>query len=121
MNELPPLVQIRSLELRLLEPEVRRSVEILDQLLADDFMEFGSSGRVYRKQDLLDQPPNESENQYSIQDLLVRGLSDEVVLATYRLTRTKIGSATPEHSRRSSIWKYEGGGWRLIFHQGTSI
>jgi hypothetical protein len=38
--------QLYQLEQRLLQPEVRRSKDDLAILLADDFVEFGSSGRV---------------------------------------------------------------------------
>ncbi len=36
--------ETRALELALLEPEVRGSRQRLEALLADDFLEFGSSG-----------------------------------------------------------------------------
>ena len=35
---------LRRLEERLLQPEVRQSAEAVADLLADDFIEFGSSG-----------------------------------------------------------------------------
>jgi len=38
---------IHALEMRLLQPEVRASGEALGELLAPDFVEFGSSGRAY--------------------------------------------------------------------------
>ncbi len=113
--------KIHALEMRLLAPEFRRSIKILDRLLADEFLEIGSLGRVYRKQDILDQLPTEDELRFSIDDFLVLGLSEEVVLATYRAARTRIESVTPEHSLRSSIWRHEGGRWRLVFHQGTPM
>ncbi len=51
MNELTQ--QFYNLETLLLKPEVRSSREELGKLLADDFVEFGSSGSVYRKSDTL--------------------------------------------------------------------
>jgi hypothetical protein len=39
---------LRELEESLLEPDVRKS-EVLADLLADDFIEFGSSRRIYNK------------------------------------------------------------------------
>ena len=44
----------RKLEERLLQPEVRRSSDEAGKLLAADFIEFGSSGAVYSRQQILD-------------------------------------------------------------------
>lgn len=41
--------QIYDLEDRLLQPEIRRSREEISMLLADDFVEFGVSGRTFDK------------------------------------------------------------------------
>lgn len=46
---------IYELELSLLKPETRRSPTQLNQLIADDFVEFGSSGNIYHKKDCVDQ------------------------------------------------------------------
>jgi hypothetical protein len=46
----------------------------------------------------------------------IRILAEGVVLATYRATRHGERAVT---SLRSSIWKLEGGRWRMEFHQGT--
>jgi hypothetical protein len=43
----------RKLEERLLRPDVRSSAEQLDKLLADEFIEFGSSGRVFNKEQII--------------------------------------------------------------------
>ena len=39
---------LRTLEERLLQPDVRRSAQAVASLLADEFVEFGSSGRVFK-------------------------------------------------------------------------
>ncbi|WP_370676935.1 DUF4440 domain-containing protein [Pleomorphomonas sp. PLEO] len=44
----------RSLERTLHRPEVRRSPETVGALLADDFIEFGSSGTVYDKASIIE-------------------------------------------------------------------
>jgi hypothetical protein len=51
---------IHQLEQSLLEPSVRQSVTLLNQLIADDFIEFGSSGKIYNKKDIIDSLPSES-------------------------------------------------------------
>lgn len=109
--------EIYTLEGALLQPEVRRSAERLDALLADDFREFGASGRVYGKADILRVLPAESPAQYEIGEFEAQPLCEGVVLATYRVVRTSGGMAAV--SLRSSIWKKVGGEWRMVFHQGT--
>ena len=52
---------LRELEERLLQPDVRRSPRALADLLADEFVEFGSSGRIFDKPQIIaalrDEPP----------------------------------------------------------------
>ena len=40
---------LRGLEERLFDPAVRRSAALVDELLADDFLEFGWSGRTFHQ------------------------------------------------------------------------
>jgi hypothetical protein len=42
------------LEQQLLQPSTRRDATALTSLLAEDFREFGSSGRVYTRQQIID-------------------------------------------------------------------
>ena len=103
------LDEIRKLEDQLLDPAVRASADALDRLVSNDFVEFGSSGRVYTKQDVIAQMLGAPSVTVSLTDFNVLALSPDVALATYR---------TPG-SLRSSIWRCEGDNWRIVFHQGT--
>ena len=49
--------RILALERKLLDPDVRASSQELDRLIADDFVEFGSSGRIWNKRDVLSALP----------------------------------------------------------------
>lgn len=106
--------EIYSLELSLLTPAVRQSIKQLSLLIADDFIEYGSSGRIYNKKDLLESLPEEKTEHYAVEDFTSSKLSKNVILATYKVT---IGS---RRSLRSSIWKNNGSHWQMIFHQGTN-
>lgn len=53
---------IYQLELSLLTPETRHSPAHLNQLIADDFVEFGSSGNIYGKRDCIAYLPLESSS-----------------------------------------------------------
>lgn len=46
--------EIKELEVKLLLPEVRHSKKQLNKLLADEFLEFGKSGRVYTKSQIIE-------------------------------------------------------------------
>ena len=103
--------EIRGVEQQLLKAEVRASAEALDRLVSDQFVEFGNSGRVYNKADVIAQMLAAPKVQVDVSDFQVLALSADVALATYR---------TPA-SLRSSVWRREDGHWRCVFHQGTSI
>lgn len=102
---------IKALERSLLDPSIRQSTEQLNKLIADDFLEFGSSGKVYNKQDCI--TPDESPRKFVVNDFKVKELSKDVMLATYKTREDGIASL------RSSIWKRYGDEWQMIFHQGT--
>jgi len=105
------LDEIRDREEQLLKPEVRASAGALDQLISDQFVEFGSSGQTYTKQDVIAQLLAAPNFKGVLDDLQVLEVAEGVALATYR---------TPA-SLRSSIWRREGDSWRVLFHQGTPI
>ncbi len=111
--------QLRLLEERLLEPEVRRSVKELEILLADDFIEFGSSGRIYNKQQVIDGLLISPTVQITIMDFEIKLLALGVVLATYRVIKRNNQGGETNYSLRSSIWKLHEGRWQMVFHQGT--
>jgi hypothetical protein len=109
---MPPLPDdIRLVEERLLTREVRASEQELDRLIADDFVEFGISGRVYSKRDVIaaltrDPTPHPG---LQIDELRVVEVAPSVALATYRYGA----------SLRSSLWRRGATGWQVVFHQGT--
>lgn len=82
---------IQSLEERLLNQEIRKSREELAGLLADDFIEFGSSGGVANKEQIIEGLLQESPLELSLSDFDIRILAPEVVLATYRSLRHNDG------------------------------
>ena len=109
--------ELRELELSLHKPEIRRSRERVAQLLTDDFLEFGRSGTVYDRRLILDllSQENGSAPPPPVADFAVRFLAADVALVTYRTL------APRRETLRSSIWRHEGSGWRMTFHQGTPI
>lgn len=112
---------IYDLETTLLKPEVRSSAKDLDLLIADDFMEFGSSGKIYDKKEILERLPKDTEVspiEFVVSDFQVKELSENVVLVTFKTD--KISSEnTHVVALRASIWRKTSGNWQMIYHQGT--
>ena len=114
--------ELQDLEIQMMDPAARRSPESFAHLLADDFVEFGSSGRAYDKQQVLDALRRETTpREFTVEGFTARELASHIVLVTYRVSVHIHGGAETAHSLRSSIWMHRGGRWQIVFHQGTPI
>jgi hypothetical protein len=113
---------LKSLEETLLDPAVRKNSKQVSTLLADDFLEFGSSGRTFDKAAILEDLRNEPLHQTArLSDFAIRPLTPEVILVTYRTTREDSSGQIIHQAHRSSIWINRNGTWQITFHQGTPI
>ena len=112
----PWFEELEKLEMEVLSPGARSDASRMDVLLRDDFIEFGSSGRVYEKPMLIEMISSELPAEVLIRDFSLRELSSDTALVTYR----SVGQSGQE-ARRSSVWIREDGTWRMAFHQGTRI
>ena len=110
---------IRALEERLLQPDVRKSPQELDRLLANDFVEFASDGRPYDKRQVIEALQHEGAFRRSLIDFRLRLLANDVALATFRAIREDTHSGEIVSSLRSSIWRRAADEWQVVFHQGT--
>jgi len=112
---------ILELEKDLLKPETRNSSEKISKLLSDDFIEFSSSGSIYNynKGDIFDNDSNSFEIKWEIKEFTIKQLSNDCILATYKVIKHSELSENMKYSLRSSIWKLFNGTWKMIFHQGT--
>jgi hypothetical protein len=120
-SRMPPADLFLSLETSLLTPATRCSRAALEQLLAPDFREFASTGRIYSREEIIEAVLTESPVHWTIQSFQVHELSDSLALATYTAIRTP-GRTTPtSRSIRSSLWQRTDNSWQLLFHQGTPI
>ncbi len=114
-------IHLKQLEEALLQPRVRKSREAVEKLLSDDFVEFGSSGRIYNKQDTLEALGQEDAAQYSMSEFRAVLLAPEAVLTTYRVSRFTPDDGRTTISLRSSLWIKTDGRRQLLFHQGTPV
>jgi hypothetical protein len=109
---------LRALELRLLQPG--GSAKDIGDLLAEEFVEFGSSGRVYDRRQVIENLQHGTAR-IELSDFKATTLSPGLALATYVSTRLDETGAPSTRSLRSSIWKRIHGHWRMVFHQGTLL
>jgi hypothetical protein len=93
-------------------------------VLDDGMIEFGKSGNRNDKRQIMAAlaaaPANETPADFlEMTDVNAMQLSPDAVLLTYRLVARPGAPDSAIPSLRSSVWKRNGGAWRLIFHQGT--
>ncbi|MFD7073930.1 DUF4440 domain-containing protein [Nocardioides sp. NPDC059952] len=109
------LAEVMALECELQTAAIRADPARLRDLLAPDFEEVGSSGRLWDLASILDMLASEDEETPDIEvhGLTGRVLADDVMILRWRSVR---GERTVH---RTSLWQRRPGGWRLVHHQGT--
>lgn len=111
--------QLLRMETELLQPGFRADRDALAAYLAKEFCEFGSSGRIYSRQDAIDALTAESPAQYAIADFSAALPAKGVALVKYRAERRNRAGEIEAESLRSSVWVLRAGRWQMLFHQGT--
>ncbi len=111
--------KIRKLEIELHSKVARQSEQILNDLIANDFLEFGTSGNSSSKEDIIKRLPNSDHLEIDSFDFTIRKISIDVIQVIYK---TKMVIEDEEvKSQRSSLWKNNNGQWQMIFHQSSKI
>lgn len=108
---------LQRLEEDLWREDTRFDIAYMKQLIAEDFIEVGRSGRTYDRESILAVQSQPIGAVIPLPNFKVRALSDSVVQVTYDshiIEKDKIA-----YTHRSSIWSRESDGWKLRFHQGT--
>lgn len=109
---------LRRLEESLWRPETRWDREHMERVLAPEFVEFGRSGRIWSRDQILAAAPIPLEVRLPLPAFHVTFPSEDVALVTYR---SDVVQPEPSQANRSSLWRRESGTWRLVFHQGTPV
>lgn len=109
---------MHSLEISFFDNNIRHSQKKLDELIANDFMEYGRSGKIYYKNDIIPFLLNSEAPAVQIENLELKQLSKEIILLNYRSIRTR-ETGENDITLRSSIWRKFGTTWKIFFHQGT--
>jgi hypothetical protein len=110
---------LRGLEEALLDPAVRKNRAHVAALLADDFQEFGASGRVWSRAEILGLLAAETCHPTAMEDFHCHRIAEDIALVTYRTVRTPANTGQRTAALRSSLWTKNSGEWRIRFHQGT--
>ncbi|UDI78322.1 hypothetical protein HYI43_07120 [Staphylococcus taiwanensis] len=95
-----------------LDPNNRKTNSFLDYI-HPDFIEIGQSGKTFTQSDLKSNTLAIFE--YDVVDFEWKSISKDARLCIYTL----INHTKQSKSRRSSIWLWYEGDWKLYFHQGT--
>jgi hypothetical protein len=108
---------LEHLEESLWREETRFDHKFMDEVVAQDFLEFGRSGRIYKRADTLSAGRQPIDAVLPLPDLKIRLLNEHTAQVTYDSAVRHNGVV--EYGRRSSIWSRTKQGWVLRFHQGT--
>jgi len=108
---------LQLLEEELLRPEVRRDPGRLGALLAEEFREFGASGRIFDRAAILRELATEESAKLSLAAFACQRLAPDIALVTYRSHRED--TTGTREALRSSLWILRDGRWQVLFHQGT--
>ncbi len=109
--------QLRRLEESLWQAETRFDDIWMNEVLADDFFEYGRSGRIYSRDDSLAVPAQEIRIVLPLSSFEVRLIHPDIAQVTY-ISDVEYRTGR-ELANRSSIWSRTADGWELRFHQGT--
>lgn len=113
---------LRSFEIELHQPAIRRDASRVAQLLHPEFIEIGYSGTTWDFNSTLENigllPP-----QFVIwsQDFQFIEYAEAVVQLIYLSANVNEQGHLFRHAKRSSIWVREAAQWRMKYHQATAI
>ncbi|WP_052085887.1 DUF4440 domain-containing protein [Clostridium sp. HMP27] len=96
---------ILQLESDLLKSETRKSPQKINEILADDFIEFTSSGSEYhyKSGDVFQEENDSNELFWEVVDFKIKRLSYDCILATYKVIKHNESNENKKYSLRSSI------------------
>ncbi len=98
------------------------SLKSLSALLDDEFIEIGSSAKLFNKADVIEWLKSDDKSIRLGTEFAGKIISENVILLTYISNIQDTGEAPIKTALRASIWrKNSENEWKMIFHQGTPI
>ena len=113
------VARLTALEESLWRPATRFDREYLAQVFADDFDEFGRSGKHWSREASIAAEDEPFSTVLPLPNLRVRAIGPDAALLTYRSETSYPDDDVVLVANRSSVWQRIEGEWRLRFHQGT--
>lgn len=107
---------LKQLETSLWIADTRFDSDYMDKILSSDFFEFGRSGRIYTRAEVIAVPPQEINATLPLKNFAIHHIDKNVVLITYV---SQVNNGETLMGNRSSLWSKTTNGWQLRFHQGT--
>lgn len=97
------------------------AVDILINLIDDEFIEYGSNGKIHDKNEAARWLSQEDYSEAKGMEFEAKLLSEDVMLLTYISTMKRDHLSESKRARRISIWRRRNEVWRMVFHQGISL
>ena len=101
-------------------PAASESRASLSALLAAEFREFGSSGRIHDRATTLEALAAGGRPALKFEDFAVQSVSRDALVVTY-ISRSVSGPGWKPPALRSSLWVRRSDRWQMLFHQGTRL
>jgi len=91
-----------------------------ERMTSEDFWEVGASGQRYSRDYVLQELERRYQNPI-VEDLHAEDFHcQELAFNLYLLTYTLYQHKTRK-TRRTTIWQKTSEGWKIVFHQGTTV
>ena len=97
------------------------SLDVLADLIDNEFMEIGSSAVVFDKAEVMRWLASDDQSERIGASFEARQLAENIILLTYISAIKDTPVAESKLAVRSSIWRLTDGQWRMVFHQGTPL
>jgi len=105
------------------QAEKAKDGDVLKRLLADDFQQVGSEGKLHDKDDVMGDAKDGKLTDYTLYNLKVLAVDDNAVIVTYdAVIHMAEGDdlLAPRYQHISDVWVKQGEQWRLRFQQATA-
>ena len=113
---------IEQRERALMQTDWNANPELIDEFLAMDFEEINSNGQITARQDAVNWLLHKNNDvQWTLMNFRIKVLADEIVLARYSTQSSVKLHNVRKGSMRTSIWQFQNGQWKMIFHQATQL
>ena len=97
------------------------SLDVLADLIDNEFMEIGSSAVVFDKAEVMRWLASDDQSERIGSSFKAHSLAENIILLTYISTIKDTPVAESKQAMRSSIWRLTDGQWCMVFHQGTPV